>query len=104
MKASVWPHRRWVRVLLARASLFWLGVRGLSAWVLYQSGLSPVRLAWPQAGWLAVAVAVLVWWETRRKGELLLLANLGHGHAPVLLLGLGPPLVMEVVLGLGTRL
>jgi hypothetical protein len=103
MTVSFLPGRQWTVALLVRASMFWLGARGIVAILLLRAELDPIELSYAQATWLIAAVAFLVWWETRRRGELLLLANLGHSHVPVLLLGTIPALLMEVLVAIGVR-
>lgn len=47
---------------------------------------------------LVLVVGTLSWIDTRRRGEALLLANLGRSRMAIHLLGVGPALVLEGII------
>lgn len=102
------PERTFARTVLLRGLAFWPGVRLLLAapamLAAVLAGRPPTAMLAPEPAPLVVVVAAaLTFWETRRRGEHLLLANLGTGPAGVALLSLAPPLLAEVVLRLLVR-
>ena len=102
MRGLLLPERTFGRALLLRSLAVWLPARVLLAAtvLLGDGGVAPadaVFLSPRMALGVALAAAFLAMWDTRRRNEHLLLANLGVGPAAQWGLALVPALLGEVV-------
>lgn len=91
------PPPPFLRVLLVRASVFWL----LGRLILVIFGVREpfpaiARIGTPTSVGLIGLVAALTLFESHRRHEVVFLANLGVGRARLLAVGVLPPLILEL--------
>ncbi|HEX5819031.1 MAG TPA: hypothetical protein VFY20_09135 [Gemmatimonadales bacterium] len=95
------PDRVFLRPLMLRAAVVWLSTRlGLAIIIWLREGMGEpfsLRLTLPAAGWVVLAVAGLNLLEARRRGEDVLLANLGTPARTLFLLSGVPPALAELL-------
>ena len=100
-RPAVWPDPRLATVLAWRALLVWGMLRSalaLVAW-LHDGMMAPPGFGitpWA-AAWLVAVVTALMLLDLRRRGELVLHANLGIGPAALAAVASLPPLLAELV-------
>jgi hypothetical protein len=103
------PDRLFARALLLRAVAIWVPIRVLELVVQsfsHEPGTPPTPFV-PLlvAIGIGVIVSLLLLVDVRRRGELVLLANLGTDTRSLLALGVGGALLLEAVIaGLGVAL
>lgn len=94
---SALPPRPFRRVLLLRASAFWLLGRLILAMFSAPRSLHDlVRIGLPTSAGLIALVAALSMFELRRRHEAILLANLGTAPSGIVATALVPPLLLEL--------
>ena len=102
MTSLRWPDRLFAGALVRRSSAYWAGVRLI---VFAALGLPPAISSGEGlaisagVGTLLIVIAaagVLSYWETHRRNELLLLANLGTRPTTIAVLIFTPIVLLEI--------
>jgi hypothetical protein len=90
--------------VLRRSITLWLLIRVTIGVLLILGNADPLRLDARAVLLIVAAVGIVSWLDTNRRNESLLLDNLGTPRWMVHLLGLGPAAVLEMVLGILSRI
>ena len=101
MTSLRWPDRLFADALVRRSGALWVGVRLI---ILAALKLPPAVWGWEVtiavgAGTSLIVIAAAValsYWETHRRNELLLLANLGTSPATIAVLIFTPIVLLEI--------
>lgn len=93
------PHHTITRRILVNATLIWLGLRFVAAFLGWGFSASPLL-----SGYIVLLTAALAVFDARRRGRLLLLENLGISWRPILVLAVLPPVIFETCWLLAARL